>query len=233
MGDLMHAFPALTDAIQHYPDIRFDWVVDESFSEVPLWHPRVKNVITTAHRRWRTSLVKSWKKGEFRSFYKALNLDDYDAIIDLQSNLKSAAVSKLRRGPVHGYDSKTCRETLAHLAYTNKYSVALKQHAIERQRELLAKVLGYQKPTSAPNYGAELSKLPTPNLDLPDRYLIFVHNASWETKLWPIENWQQLANKAVEQGFSILLPCGNDSEFARAKLIAEKSSSAIACLKWI
>ena len=35
MGDLMHALPALTDAAKKIPNIKFDWVVDENFSEVP------------------------------------------------------------------------------------------------------------------------------------------------------------------------------------------------------
>ena len=39
MGDLMHALPALTDAAKQIPEIEFDWVVDENFSEIPLWHP--------------------------------------------------------------------------------------------------------------------------------------------------------------------------------------------------
>lgn len=228
MGDLMHAFPALTDASKHNPDLTFDWVVDESFSEVPLWHPNVTNVITTAHRRWRKNLVSSWKNGEFKAFYKALNDNDYDVVVDLQSNLKSAAVSRLRRGPVHGYDAKTCRETLAHFAYSHKYPVALNQHAIERQRELLANIFGYDQPIDDSDYGVDLSTHALPSMDLPDNYLMFVHNASWETKLWLIENWQSLAHKASESGYSVLLPCGNDAEFARAKAIAAQSTSIIA-----
>jgi len=231
MGDLMHAFPALTDAAKHYPDITFDWVVDESFSEVPLWHPNVEKIITTAHRRWRKNIFKSWQNGEFSAFYKALNLGDYDVVIDLQSNLKSAVVSWLRRGSLHGYDAKTCRESLAHLAYENKYFVALESHAIERQRELLSKVFSYEKPHNKSNYGVDLSTLAMPPLDLPKKYIVFVHNASWETKLWPIENWQQLASKTYEAGYSILLPCGNEQEFARAKSIASQSPSTIALPK--
>ena len=38
MGDLMHALPALTDAVNNVPEISFDWVVDENFAEVPKWH---------------------------------------------------------------------------------------------------------------------------------------------------------------------------------------------------
>ena len=69
MGDLMHALPALTDAAAAIPGIEFDWVGDKNFSAVPLWHPAVKNVITTAHRQWKKALSGL---GE-RVFSKTLN----------------------------------------------------------------------------------------------------------------------------------------------------------------
>lgn len=53
MGDVLHTLPALTDALQAIPDIRFDWVVEEGFSQIPTWHPAVDRVIPVAIRRWR------------------------------------------------------------------------------------------------------------------------------------------------------------------------------------
>ena len=231
MGDLMHAFPALTEATKHHPTVTFDWVVDESFAEVPMWHPNVNKIITTAHRRWRKNPIGAWKKGEFQKLYKALNFEKYDVVIDMQSNLKSAVVSWLRKGPVSGYDSKTCREKPAHLAYDQRYHVPLYQHAIERQRELLSKAFGYDKADTFNNYGVELTELPSTKLDLPKKYLVFVHNASWETKLWPVENWIKLLIRASEKGYAILLPCGNEAEYSRAKIIAKESPHAIALPK--
>ena len=48
MGDLIQALPALTDAQQAIPGIQFDWAVDESFAEIPTWHPAIRNTIKTA-----------------------------------------------------------------------------------------------------------------------------------------------------------------------------------------
>ena len=87
MGDLMHTLPALTDAFKAIPDIEFDWVVDKNFSEVPLWHPAVKNVITTAHRQWKKNVIQSWREGLFSQFNRELNKHDYDLVIDLQNNM--------------------------------------------------------------------------------------------------------------------------------------------------
>ncbi len=241
MGDLMHAFPALTDAVERIPNIQFDWVVDESFAEVPQWHPAVKQVITTAHRRWRKNILATIKLGEFGTFYRNLNAKDYDVIIDMQSNLKSAFVSWLRRGDIHSYDRHTCRERPAHWAYDRQYHIPLRQHAIERQRELFANIFDYDRPKASADYGVDLSHCILPDsisseslgtpLSLPKKYLVFVHNASWPTKLWPVEYWQQLAAYVVSQGYSVLLPCGSDTEHQRALAIANEQENVIALPK--
>jgi heptosyltransferase-1 len=235
MGDLMHAFPALTDAVKHIPDISFDWVVDESFAEVPKWHPAVNQVITTAHRRWKKNLYQAYKNGEFSQFYHQLNASNYDVVIDLQSNLKSAFVSWLRKSDVHGYDKSTCREKPAHWSYQHHYAISLRQHAIERQRALFSKIFNYVSPEPLENfecdYGVDLSAYELPALALPEKYVVCVHNASWPTKLWPLSAWRELITRIANQDFSILLPCGSDKEYQRAQEIADGFPDAIALPK--
>ncbi|RKZ84937.1 MAG: lipopolysaccharide heptosyltransferase I, partial [Gammaproteobacteria bacterium] len=222
--------PALTDAANAIPDIEFDWVVDQAFTDVPLWHPKVKNVIKTAHRKWKQQPVAAWSDRRIPHFYKQLNAQDYDVVIDLQNNLKSAFVSWLYKGDVHGLDKDSCREKPAHWAYKYRYTIDTKQHSIEQLREFMAQALKYDLPDQAADYGVDLSRHELPELDfeLPERFLLFVHNASWITKLWPISSWQALVNKAVEQGYSVLLPCGNDEEYLRAQQIASINSQAFA-----
>jgi heptosyltransferase-1 len=222
MGDLMHALPALTDAAEAIPGIEFDWVVDEAFAEVPQWHPAVKNVITTSHRRWKKSTWQTLTGGELRAFYQELNASDYDVVVDMQNNLKSALVSALRRGPVMGLDKDSCREKPAHLAYKYPINVNPQQHAVDRMRQILSQALDYPLPDKAADYAADFRRYSLPELDfeLPEKYLIFVQNASWLSKMWPVKHWQRLVLLAQEAGFSVLLPSGNDAEYKRAKQIA-------------
>lgn len=228
MGDLMHALPALTDAAQVFTDIEFDWVVDSAFAAVPQWHPRVKRVITTSHRRWRQNWFGHLFNGEIGHFYKALNLDDYDVVIDMQNNLKSALVSLLRKGPVAGLDKYSCREKPAYLAYRHKINVNPNQHAVERMRQIMAKALDYPLPDTEAEYGVDLAHCQLPQLafELPKKYVMLVHNASWLTKLWPVQHWQALTLKAVEAGYSVVIPSGNDEEYQRALQIAAVSDHA-------
>ncbi len=231
MGDLMHALPALTDAAHAIPGIQFDWVVDEAFAEVPGWHPAVNQVICSAHRRWKKNLGQSLFGGQLSGFYRQLNASDYDLVIDAQNNLKSAAITWLRRGRSHGLDKDSVREKPAHWAYSYHHSTDKSQHAITRQRRLMAQALDYPMPTSEPDYGIDRSRMNLPTIELPERYLLFVHNASWTTKLWPESHWHQLIQLAEQAGYHALLPCGNDEELQRAQRLASGHSNAVALPK--
>ncbi len=224
MGDLMHALPALTDAAQAVPGIQFDWVADRAFAEVPGWHPTVNRVIETDHRRWKKNVIASFRSGELKGFYQALNRDDYNLVVDSQNSLKSAAVALLRRlgkksGTIHGLDKASVREKPAHWVYEHRHFAARNEHSITHQRRLMAKALGYAMPDTAPDYGVDRSKFHLPDVKLPERYLFFVHNASWTTKLWPQHHWQQLIETGIAAGYSVLLPCGNAEEQQRAEQI--------------
>ena len=50
MGDVLHTLPALSDAALAFPGIRFDWVVEEGFAQIPSWHETVDRVIAGAKR---------------------------------------------------------------------------------------------------------------------------------------------------------------------------------------
>ena len=95
MGDLMHALPALTDAVKAKKEISFDWVVDSNFSEVPQWHPSVNKVIKTNHREWKKQLLSKDSRKALQESINLINDTDYDLVVDMQNNLKSALISYL------------------------------------------------------------------------------------------------------------------------------------------
>ncbi len=228
MGDLMHALPALTDAAKQIPNIEFDWVVDENFSEVPLWHPKVKSIITTNHRSWKKNIFSFSLINELRSLKSTLNNTNYDAVIDMQNNLKSAAVSYLVKDSVHGLDKDSAREYPSHLAYKFKYKVSKENHAILRQRQLLALSLNYEFEAQDIDYGIKNDKFERPNFELPNKFLFLVHNASWPTKMWSISRWQELIQLINGEGYMAILPSGSIEEFERGKEIASISTDALA-----
>lgn len=68
MGDVLHTLPALTDAMRAIEGIRFDWVVEENFAQIPGWHPAVDRVIPVAIRRWRKHWFGSQQREERVAF---------------------------------------------------------------------------------------------------------------------------------------------------------------------
>ena len=90
MGDVIHTLPALTDAGIMVKDISFDWVVEESFAEIPSWHKLVNKIIPIALRRWRKHPIKMLTSGEWQKFRSNLKSEKYDLIIDAQGLIKSA-----------------------------------------------------------------------------------------------------------------------------------------------
>ena len=226
MGDLMHTLPALTEANSYIEDISFDWVVDTNFAHVPSWHPLVHKIIKTDHRNWKKHLFSKDSRKSLREVINQINLSDYDLVVDMQNNLKSAFISYLCKHDVVGMDSKSAREYPAHLAYSKKINVDKKLHAIERQKKLLGDALGYNYKRKHIDYGTSFQNFIKPNMKLPNKYFVLVQNASWVTKQWSIENWQHLIQFLENKNIDMLFPSGNLKELERAKEICSVSEKA-------
>ena len=226
MGDLMHALPALTEAKEHIADISFDWVVDKNFASVPSWHPLVDKTIVTDHRNWRRQLFSKKSRESLKEALNEINETNYDLVVDMQNNIKSALVSYLSKHSVVGMDAKSVREYPAHLAYSTKINVDKKLHAIERQKKLLAEALDYSSSMNNVDYGALLEGFIKPNMSLPSQYIVLVQNASWITKQWSITKWQKLIQYLDGKDIKMILPSGNLNELERAKEISSVSTKA-------
>jgi heptosyltransferase-1 len=244
LGDVIHTLPALTDAARALPGIRFDWVVEEAFAEIPRWHPAVDVVIPVAVRRWRKHPLQARRSGEWAAFRAAIRTREYDAVIDAQGLLKSAWLARHARGPLHGLDRQSAREPLASLFYRHRHAVAWGRHAVLRVRELFANALNYGLPAdaaSAPGRGAmgmdpygldrtRLQAAPAASaaaLAADTPYLVFLHGTTWDTKHWPEAYWRALAEQATAQGWQVRLPWGSPGERARAERIAAGLANAV------
>lgn len=217
MGDIVHTLPALTDAARALPGIRFHWVVEEAFADLAARHPAVASVLPCALRRWRKSPIRSLK--EWRAFKQRIKADQFDAVIDAQGLLKSAFITRLARGPKFGLDKASAREPLSARWLDQPLAIAKGQHAIERTRQLFAAALGYEVPSTPPDYGLAHQQQAAP-LSAGSQ-LIFFHGTTWATKHWPETYWRELAAIAVQAGMKVLLPWGNDDEKDRADRLAE------------
>src|SRR3990167_1177931 len=226
MGDLIHTLPALTDALQAIPGITIDWVVEPAFSDFPVWHPAVKTVISLPLRRWKKNIFSRQTLTEAKIFYQQLREKKYDLIIDAQGLLKSMIIAKCARGKSVGYDKQSAREWLASFGYQQKYCVSKQQHAVNRIRELFSKALHYVLPTTTADFHIDHTKLPSLHFQLPEKYFVFLHGTTWDSKHYPEIYWQQLIEKSGAKNIAVYLPWGNDIEKQRAERLAKASPLA-------
>jgi heptosyltransferase-1 len=216
LGDLIHSFPALTDAATARPEITFDWLVDQSFAEVPAWHPAVQDTISLNLRHWKKQPRVAWKNGEFGAFIRCLRQHQYDLIIDAQGLLKSALPAALARGPVIGYDRHSIREPAACIGYQQRYTVSREWHAIQRIRSLYAQALNYPLSTEPANYGLNIARKVKPQRPK----IMLLHGSSWPNKVWPLAYWVEFARLASTVG-EIVIPGHTAEEQHRAHQIAQ------------
>lgn len=222
MGDVIHALPVVEDILQHCPDAQIDWLVEESFADIPRLHPRVQQVFTVAVRRWRKQWWRCQTWGEMAAVKQAVAAHPYDLVLDLQGLVKSAVMATWAHAPRHGYDKHSIREPLASRFYQHQYAISYRQHAVVRMRTLAALALGYAVPQNKPAYG-----LVGLGRHTPAEAFLALHATSRDSKLWPEAHWVALGQHYAAQGVHMWLPWASDSEKARAERIAAHVPQAL------
>ena len=225
LGDVIHCLPAINDILAVYPNAQIDWVVEESFADIPRLHPAIHDVFTVALRRWRKQLFRFKTWSEINQFKHLIVQNNYDAVIDTQGLLKSALITRLANGVKHGYDKQSIREAIASKFYEKTYAISYQQHAVNRNRTLAALSLGYAPPGNAPDYGIQAMLNST---EIPTKpFVIALHGTSRDSKLWPTEHWINLGKALKNSQLNMVLPWSNPTELVRAELIANTLENAI------
>jgi heptosyltransferase I len=209
LGDVVHNCPAVSDAARALPGVQIDWMVEEPFAAIARMHRAVRHVIPVAVRRWRAAAWKPSTWSEIGAWRRTLGGERYDVVLDTQSLIKSAVLSRAARGTRHGLDRASAREPLAARLYDVRHAVPRELHAVERNRRLAAQALAYT-PQGAVDYGLHAHSAQT-------GHVILLTMTSREDKLWPEARWIELARAL---GRPTVLPWGSDAERARAERIA-------------
>lgn len=220
MGDQVQTLPAVSDIADRWPGIVIDWAVDARFADIPRLHPAVRNVFalplksTQQHRSLRALR-------ELLSVVRAVRAERYDLVWDPHGVLKSAIISCLAKSPLRvGYRAQDCGgEPLAAHAYHLHFARPAGVHGTEGRRVFAQVVLDtdLNRPV---DYAIDqrFPHMPDPTAQ-PTAFL--AHCASKPEKLWPLERWQQLAARLVQDGLHVQLAWGNSTELERAQHIID------------
>jgi lipopolysaccharide heptosyltransferase I len=192
LGDIVHAFPAVSLLAECRPGWAIDWLCGDAFIPLPHLHPDVSDVIPFARRK--LGSLRGFP-GAIRDLTGRLRRHRYDLVVDFQGLLRSAACAKLARGgEVIGFARP--REHLATLAYSRRFTPpADAVHAVDRNLHLAADAVGFtgnltphwewiDDPAAATAAAALLAASRVPP-EAP--CLAIVPGARWPTKQWPTE----------------------------------------------
>jgi heptosyltransferase-1 len=223
LGDVIHNLPVASDIRRVFPEAEIDWVVEESFAEIPRLHPAVARVIPVAVRRWRKSLLSAATWGEIgayrRTARRPASADFYDAVLDTQGLLKSALIARQSHGKKFGYAAAAAREPLAARFYDRSFDIPKNLHAVLRNRQLAAAALGYAWDDLPLDYGITAPPLTAPWLPA-GKYAVLLTATSRADKEWPEKSWLTLGAALNAAGLSCVLPGGSAAERERAGRLA-------------
>ena len=241
LGDVVHTMPAVQDIRRALPQAQIDWVVERSFAPLVQRCAGVRRVIPCELRRWRKAPFAVTTRAEWAAFKSELQREAYDAVIDLQGLTKSALVAWLARLAPGGQ-----RYALANRTEGSGYEAPTRWvadqairiephvHAVQRSRELSARVLGYAVPDEEiyglqPHRGqGEIAPEKIAIGMLSARPCVaLVHGSSRADKQWPSAHWLELARRLDVAGFGVALLHGTDEEQRRSEALAREMTHAV------
>jgi heptosyltransferase I len=207
LGDLIHALPALAAMRDAWPDARIDWLVDGRYSGVLRFISGCDRAIVvggTAEVPAGPSVPESpafaaypGLGGAWRAI-RELRAQRYDAALDLQGLIKSAALARAsgaRR--VIGFSPDALREREARLFYTEMAVPDAGGHVV-RKNLAAVRALGIEPgalrfPLDAPLSDRMAAALPRPAADAAPRFAVLNPGAGWPNKRWPAERFGAVA----------------------------------------
>ena len=239
MGDVLHALPAVTALRQAHPSWVIDWVIEPAWCALLTANCDVANpglgpaqpVVDHLHmastKAWRSQPFDSQTRGEIKALREKLRECRYDAVLDFQGAVRSAAVARMT-GSRRRIGESRPREWMARWGFTERV-VTHGAHVIEQDLEVAAAVAGDDLAAVQPwlpvdrEAEAWCDQLLPPSAPAPA--VLLNPGAGWGAKRWPVERYAAVARSLADRGFLILLNAGPGEE-PLAESIRELSAGA-------
>lgn len=231
LGDVIHAFPAVSLLAKHRPEAKIDWVVVPAFADIVKLHPAVDNVIPFPRKE--LGKIGTFPAAALR-FAKMIRKNRYTAVLDLQGLLRSGLISALAKN-TKVYGPLAPREKIAKLFYDKKLDSGEDTiHAVRRNYRLIAEFLGVD-PEGTPETDflkneEESAKITELFKALPKGPIVAIApGARWPSKCWPVSYFAETAallKKNIPSCSFVILGTKDEAEMAE-KL---KSSISAPCL---
>ena len=211
IGDLLHALPAVR-CLKAGLQAEIDWIVHPAYAELAGCFADVSRVLEFPRR---ASLL------EFTRRLRALRLEQYDLVADLQGILKSALVARAVRSPRR--IGPSFHREFSSFFYTGTAGPRDKnRHAVFENMDL-ARCLGLPLlppayPVSAP---LQLAGEPSPRVAL-------LPLSRWQSKNWPLMSFARVARELQEaRGASVYIMGAAGEQAACARIESALSGRVV------
>lgn len=232
LGDVLHAFPAVSLVADNYPDAKIDWLINKEFAPLLEFHPNVHDAIIFP-RKELGNAVKFPKS--FYSLVKRLRSKHYDLIIDFQGLMRSAFFAKAAKSSkIIGFANP--REKISAKLYNKKISVPDDAvHAVEKNLHLTCKMLEINYTSRKPEMkiinkyrSSVLQKIKDKGIPEETTCIGVAPVARWVSKSWPPSFFAETINRlhAAHPEIKFVLTGVPEDEPAAEEIIRQVSNGS-------
>jgi len=229
-GDIIHALPALHDILEHPEVDQVHWLVDQRYGFVTEIFPS-NVVVHQVALKGKHPIRSAWQT------VRKLRRIDFDAVIDLQGLIKSAALARACGSPVFAFDPSLLREKASAIFTKNITFHPQDKHVVQQYRRIASApftaILDNPEdaiPYTAPDINIAASRC-KPDNELLDRltlksnnYVILHAAGGWQTKQLPEKTWLNIACSLSDHNITPVFSWGNQAEAAQAQSLAQQSN---------
>jgi len=190
MGDIIQSMIVLQIIKKYSPKSTIDWYVEDRFYGLLKDANGLNNVFYLKIKGVRFLSIPF----KIIELYKSLRSNgSYDLVIDLQGLIKSGLISRMIRAKKRcGFDSNSARESLSAFFYTKSFRVPYDENVVKRNIMLVERCLDIKIPPERIKFKKSIFKKNTSFNK--SNYAVFVIGASFDSKIYPIEKFAEIAN---------------------------------------
>ena len=230
IGDAIHTLPSLAAARSAFPDAEISWVVESRSAEILRGNPMLDNLIEVNTRSIRGSRVDEILP-ELRKQIKDLRRFKFDIAIDFQGLLKSGLIAKLSGAKRRvGFSKDALREPSSRLLLTDTVKTGPQIHVIRKNLGLLGGALNFDISKADLEFPISTTVDDRQEAaDIIDRacgdFAVLNPAGGWVTKLWPAENYGELADRIWETHGIVPIVAVGPAEAELAERVSASSRS--------
>lgn len=200
LGDILLTTPLVRTLQRKYPEKKIHFLLRSEFESVLVNnHYLEKLFLFTRSEEENKELIKSLKK------------ENYDLVIDLQNNLRSAFVSNKLGVPRIKFNKRNIAKFLL---------VNFKINLLKDAPQIPVRYAGIFEDIQLDNAGLDLFtyNAPSPLFDPNKRYIGFAPGSRHFTKMWPQKYYIELGKMLNQHGFTVALLGGKDDRLVCAEI---------------